>query len=67
MGSDPWGLDGVALQRELVVRKGAGVDGEFVALSQGTWFPSEPIAFPLVGAYFPPGGRGGRRVVPRAF
>lgn len=50
MGSDPWGLEGVALQREPVVRKraGGGVDGEFVALAQGTWFPSEPLqpAFP---------------------
>lgn len=36
MGSDPWGIDAVALQREPVVRKGAGVDGESVALAQGT-------------------------------
>lgn len=52
LGSDPWGLDRVALQRERVVRKGAGVDGEFVALAQGTWFPSEPLQPPLalVGA-----------------
>lgn len=47
LGSDPWGLVGGALQRERVVRKGAGVHGEFVALAQGTQFPSETLHPPF--------------------